>query len=170
MKTTLLAVAIAAALAFAAPVAAQTIGPMGIIEANVRQTIDIVANGYDDRIVIDLLGFKEIENETDATRQTVSPGKTITIGNGGTTAINERAIPDALCIEYTAKGSASGIEAYCDGEVRFAVTSGAGQSSHYLGDVIGSKDVCELSTKTRSGGFRSGFFITQVDDAVDGGC
>jgi hypothetical protein len=154
MKLTALAGLLAASLmlAFAAPAAAQTTvhGPYNLLTANGILIWDIAANDYDlERI--DLLGVKEIEKRTDGTVPTVSKGKTLTNGNGGTTSIGERAIPGALCDKYTAKFGADDPRAmdYCDGVVRVAITSGAAQSSHYNGDVHGTAAICEVSNKTR---------------------
>jgi hypothetical protein len=112
-----------------------------------------------------------VEKQTDGSVKTVSKGATVNpTGNGGKTTFGKRAIPDDLCEKYTAKLGAEAAADYCDGEVIFAITTGAGQSNHYLGDVIGSKAVCDVSTRTRSFTPRQGFFINQSDTQVDGTC
>jgi hypothetical protein len=154
MKLTAIAGLLAASLmiAFAAPAAAQTTvhGPYNLLTANGILIWDVAANGYSIED-INLLGVKEIERRTDGTVPTVSKGKTLTNGNGGTTSFGERAIPNALCEKYTAKLGADDPATidYCDRVVRVAITSGAGQSSHYTGDVHGTADVCLVSNKTR---------------------
>jgi hypothetical protein len=104
---------------------------------------NVIHDGYNDSITLDILGIKEIEKHTDGTIETVSKGATLNaLGNGGNTTFGTRSIPDALCLK--------GREWACDGEVMFAITTGAAQSNVYTGDVFGTADVCDISTKTRT--------------------
>jgi hypothetical protein len=171
MKLTTLAAVAFAALAFTAPVAAQE-GPYGLLTVNGVMLYHVIVNDYDDRIEVDGLGLKEIERQTDGTIATVSKGKTLTNGNGGVTTFSQRAIPNALCEKYTEKFGADDPRAmdYCDKVVNVATSSGGGQSSHYLGDVHGTAEVCDVSVKERTGGFRTGFFIETTDTQNTGPC
>lgn len=160
MKALGIYIAALAILAMVPPALSETIveGPNNILVVAANNADDIANNGYE---VIDILPNFVIQKSTDGDYGIKVKGKTVNNGNGGNTTFGKRAIPDALCLK--------GRDWACDDEVMFAITTGAAQSSHYLGDEDARQKYTDWSTKTTTHTGRNpltNWFRTDVRERV----